>query len=128
MRSKLDSLYSELADFFVFDKQKYSIEEFFGDIKMFKDQFKDAYEKIKEEREAKLRAQKAKAAREKSIREKQERNYKKMALVESAMEDKESGVMDCLLEALKTGTAFSTRQGRKKRDVRLAGGKYIHLN
>ena len=37
------------------------------------------------------------------------------------MEDKESGVMDCLLEALKTGTAFS-RDGRKKKNTRLAGG------
>ena len=42
------------------------------------------------------------------------------------MEDKESGVMDCLLEALKTGTAFS-RDGRKKKNTRLAGGNLISL-
>ena len=68
MRSKLESLYTDLAEYFVFDKQKYSIEEFFGDIKMFKDQFKEAFEKIKETRETKARAQRAKAAREKSIK------------------------------------------------------------
>ena len=68
MRSKLESLYTDLAEYFVFDKQKYSIEEFFGDIKMFKDQFKEAFEKIKETRETKARAQRAKAAREKSVK------------------------------------------------------------
>ena len=36
----MDSLYSELSEYFVFDKQKYSLEEFFGDIKLFKDKFK----------------------------------------------------------------------------------------
>ena len=55
--------------------------------------------------------------------EKEERNYKKLALVESVLEDNESGVMDCLLEALKTGTAFS-RDGQRKRNARLAGGLF----
>lgn len=35
----MDSLYSEISEFFSFDKQKYTIEEFFGDIKTFKDDF-----------------------------------------------------------------------------------------
>jgi len=122
MRNKLDSLYSDIAEYFVFDKLKYSFEDFYGDIKLFKDQFKIAHEKIKEEREAFERAQKAKAAREKSMREKEERNYKKMALVELAMEDQEAGVMDCLLEALKSGTAFS-RDGKRKKQIRLAGAE-----
>ena len=45
-----------------------------------------------------------------------------MRMVEDAMEDKESGVMDCMMELLKTGTAFSSRTGRKKRDVKKASG------
>jgi hypothetical protein len=40
MAQKMDELYSQLADFFVFDKQKYTLEEFMGDMKQFKDQFK----------------------------------------------------------------------------------------
>ena len=40
MCSKMESLYSDLAEYFVFDKQKYTLEEFFGDIKVFKDQYK----------------------------------------------------------------------------------------
>ena len=40
MSSKMETLYSDLSEYFVFDKQKYSLEQFFGDIKQFKDQFK----------------------------------------------------------------------------------------
>jgi len=39
MFSKIDVLYTDLAEYFVFDKTKYSVEEFLGDIKIFKDQF-----------------------------------------------------------------------------------------
>ena len=36
----MERLYAELSEYYVFDKQKYTLEEFFGDIKTFKDQFK----------------------------------------------------------------------------------------
>jgi hypothetical protein len=39
MFSKIDTLYSDLSEYFVFDKTKYSVEEFLSDIKIFKDQF-----------------------------------------------------------------------------------------
>ena len=45
MGSKMDSLYTDLAEYFAFDKQKYTLEEFFGDIKLFKDQFKQVRKK-----------------------------------------------------------------------------------
>ena len=35
----MESLYSDLAEFYAFDKTKYTLEEFFGDIKEFKDLF-----------------------------------------------------------------------------------------
>ena len=40
MATKMESLFAELADYFVFDSQKYTLEEFMSDIKMFKNQFK----------------------------------------------------------------------------------------
>ena len=40
MAQKMDKLYSGLGEYYVFDKQKYSLEEFMTDIKTFKDQFK----------------------------------------------------------------------------------------
>lgn len=43
----MDSLYTEISEFFSFDKQKYTIEEFFGDIKTFKDDFMVSKEKSK---------------------------------------------------------------------------------
>lgn len=39
MFKNMDSLYSGLAEFYAFDKQKYPLDEFFGDIKTFKDAF-----------------------------------------------------------------------------------------
>ena len=40
MAQKMTELYTSLAEYFVFDAQKYSLEEFMGDIKTFKQQFK----------------------------------------------------------------------------------------
>jgi diaphanous 2 len=40
MATKMESLFSELAEYFVFDAQKYTLEEFMSDIKTFKNQFK----------------------------------------------------------------------------------------
>ncbi len=40
MAKKMEDLYAKLAEYFVFDKQKYTLEEFMGDIKTFKDLFK----------------------------------------------------------------------------------------
>ena len=68
MRENLGLLYTDLAEYFVFDGSKYQIEELFRDIKHFKEQFKKAQNSIREEREASSRAQRAKAAREKSMR------------------------------------------------------------
>lgn len=39
MFKKMDTLYSDLAEYYVFDKQKYVLEEFFTDLKTFKDSF-----------------------------------------------------------------------------------------
>ena len=52
MRKNLGVLYTELAEYFLFDGSKYGIEEFFRDIKDFKEQFKKAQNSIREEREA----------------------------------------------------------------------------
>ena len=40
MATKMETLYADLAEYLVFDKQKYTLEEFFTDIKTFKDAFK----------------------------------------------------------------------------------------
>lgn len=35
----MEALYDDLADYYVFDKSKYTLEEFFSDLKAFKDSF-----------------------------------------------------------------------------------------
>lgn len=39
MCKKMEALYDDLAEYYVFDKSKYTLEEFFSDIKIFKDNF-----------------------------------------------------------------------------------------
>ena len=39
MHEKMQSLYKQLSKFYVFDLKKYSLDEFFGDIKAFKEKF-----------------------------------------------------------------------------------------
>lgn len=36
----METLYTDLSDYYVFDKQKYLLEEFFTDLKTFKDSFR----------------------------------------------------------------------------------------
>ena len=64
----METLYAELAEYFVFDKQKYTLEEFFSDIKTFKDQFKQAYDSIIKERESEAKLIRAREEREKAER------------------------------------------------------------
>ena len=40
MCSNMEKLYCDLESYYVFDKQKYTLEEFMSDVKAFKDQFK----------------------------------------------------------------------------------------
>ena len=39
MGKKMELVYQELAEYFVFDPQKYTLDEFFTDVKTFKDSF-----------------------------------------------------------------------------------------
>merc|ERR1719259_1259059 len=122
MCSNMEKLYCDLESYYVFDKQKYTLEEFMSDVKAFKDQFKDAHNKIIKEREAQAKQARAKEAREKQERERAERAEKKRALVDFNAPDDQEGVMDSLLEALKTGSAFN-RDQKRKRAPRAAGAE-----
>jgi diaphanous 2 len=122
MFKNLESLYSELEKFYVFDKQKYNLEEFMSDIKTFIKQFKDAYTQMMKEREADEKLIRVREAREKQEKERAERAEKKRALVDFNAPDNQEGVMDSLLEALKTGTAFN-RDQKRKRPPRAAGAE-----
>lgn len=79
-------------------------------------------------RETEEKIRRAREAKEKAEREKLERQAKKKALVDMNNDDDQEGVMDSLLEALKTGSAFSRDQRRKRdRPPRAVGGN-LNLN
>lgn len=121
MFNKIDKLYSDLAEYFAFDKSKYTVEEFLGDMKTFKDQFQKAYKDNVKLRETEEKIRRAKEAKAKAELEKQERLARKKVLLDMNSGDN-TGVMDNLLEALATGQAFQKR----KRQPRDRSSKLIH--
>ncbi|XP_043474411.1 protein diaphanous isoform X2 [Leptopilina heterotoma] len=133
MFKNMDTIYTEISEFFAFDKQKCTIEEFFGDIKKFKDDFTQAQKEIVKMRESEEKQRRAKEAREKAEVEKAARAERKRALVDMNAHETQEGVMDSLMEALQNGSAFSRPDQRRKRQTRVAGGKFklvrnIHSN
>ncbi|VVC38770.1 Diaphanous autoregulatory (DAD) domain,Formin, GTPase-binding domain,Armadillo-like helical,Formin, FH3 [Cinara cedri] len=114
MYKKMEALYDNLADYYVFDKSKYTLEELFNDLKTFKDCFYDYQRENHKQREAEEKSRRARDAREKLEKEKKERLARKNALVDINGDHTQEGVMDSLFEALQTGTAFSRDQRRRR--------------
>lgn len=117
MFDKMERLYNSLAQYYVFEAKKYTMDEFFGDIKSFKDQFVDSYTEIKRLREEEEKKQRARVLKEAADRERQNRkknptNNTKNSFVD--MDAEEEGVMDNLLVALKTGKAFQGQNRRRR--------------
>lgn len=123
MQKQMEDLFTDLSEYFAFDVRKYSMEEFFSDIKTFKDLFVQAHKdilKIKEEEEKSIRMRNA---REQAQRDLLDRQQRKLAIVDMDAAHTQEGVMDSLLEALQTGSAFGNRDQRRKRGQRPAGAE-----
>nr|XP_049707146.1 protein diaphanous isoform X5 [Helicoverpa armigera] len=119
MFRKMEALYSELAEYYVFDAHKYTLEEFFSDIKTFKDSFIAAHTEVSAAREAHARAARARSARAQAERERRDRTHRYKQLLD--IHQAQDGVMDSLMEALQSGSAFSRERPRKKANPRVAG-------
>jgi hypothetical protein len=74
-------------------------------------------------RESEEKQRRAREAREKAEAERAARAERKRALVDMNAHETQEGVMDSLMEALQTGSAFSRPDQRRKRQTRAAGGK-----
>ncbi|XP_049824358.1 protein diaphanous isoform X3 [Aethina tumida] len=122
MFKNMESLYAEIAEYYAFDKQKYTLEEFFTDLKTFKDSFITAQQDNEREREQEEKREKARLAKEKQDKERQAREANKVKLIDMNQTETKEGVMDSLLEALSTGSAFG-REQRRKRGPRPAGAE-----
>ncbi|XP_039444037.1 protein diaphanous [Culex pipiens pallens] len=123
MLAQMETLFQKISDYYCFDPAKYTMEEFFTDIRTFKDAFVQAHAenmKIRDEEDKKRRTVEAK---ERAQREMQERQQRKLALVDIDAVQTQEGVMDSLLEALQTGSAFGNRDQRRRRGPRPAGAE-----
>lgn len=121
MQIQMENLFKDLAEYYAFDPNKYTLEEFFTDIKTFKDAFIQAHKDNMKIRETEEKAMRARESREQQQKDLQERNQRKLALVDIDAAQTQEGVMDSLLEALQTGSAFGNRDQRRKRGARPTG-------
>lgn len=99
MQVQMEKLYKDLGEYFAFDPNKYTMEEFFADIKTFKDTFVQSHQEIVRVREEEEKKRRLQEAREQSLREQFERQQRKLALVDIDAAQTQEGVMDSLLEA-----------------------------
>ncbi|XP_040164225.1 protein diaphanous [Anopheles arabiensis] len=124
MLAQMESLFGSLSEYYCFDPAKYTMEEFFTDIKTFKDAFVQAHAdncRLREEEEKKRRAQEAKERSQRELLERQQQ--RKVDLINIDAAQTQEGVMDSLLEALQTGSAFGNREQRRRRGPRPAGAE-----
>lgn len=123
MQVQMENAFKDLSEYYAVDDNKYSLEEFFMDIKTFKDSFIQVYQENVKTKENEEKARRARESREQQQKDLQERNQRKLALVDIDAAQTQEGVMDSLLEALQTGSAFGNRDQRRKRGQRAAGAE-----
>lgn len=123
MKNNMETYYKEVGEYFSFDTNKYPMEEFFSDIKTFKELFVQAHREVVRIRDDEEKARRIREAREQAQRHLQDRQQRKVALVDMDAAQTQEGVMDSLLEALQTGSAFGNREQRRKRGQRPAGAE-----
>ncbi|XP_056324142.1 protein diaphanous homolog 3 isoform X2 [Danio aesculapii] len=115
MHSNMVTLYLNMLEYFAIDPKKTSVEELFTDLSNFRAMFMQAMKENIRRKEAEEKQRKARIAKEKAEREKKERQMKKKRMLEVNTENDQTGVMDCLLEALQSGAAFRDRRKRAPR-------------
>ncbi|ETE59833.1 Protein diaphanous-like 1, partial [Ophiophagus hannah] len=118
MHANMENLYRELGQYFLFDTNKISVEEFFTNLRNFKNMFvvsiHQAVKENQKRREMEEKMRRAKLAKEKAEKERQEKQKKREQLIDMNSEGDETGVMDSLLEALQSGAAFRRKRGPRQ--------------
>lgn len=121
MQVQMENMFKDMAEYYAFDQNKYPLEEFFTDIKTFKDSFAHAHQENVKIRENEEKAKRARESKEQQQKDMQERKQRRIVDMDAAQT--QEGVMDSLLEALQTGSAFGNREQRRKRGQRPAGAE-----
>jgi len=104
----------EIIIFFGEDPKKTNSEDFFSDICIFCTEFENARADLAKMREAKKREEKLKDQKEKEKRKREQREKERKFCPNIEEGGDGEGVLDGLMEALKTGQAFN-RDNNKKR-------------
>lgn len=113
MQVTMEKLFKDLGDYYSFDPAKYTMEEFFGDIKTFKDQFLAAYNENVKTREEEEKRKRLEEAREQAKMDKLQRQMNLHIGIKTEGEGQE-GIIDSLLESLQTGSVFGNRPNQRR--------------
>lgn len=125
MHKKMDSLYKKLSKYFAFDEKKYKVDECFGDLKTFKDNFIACLNDNIRQKEMEEKARRAAEAKAKAEKEKRERMCNKIDT--NAMNQyEEGGLMEHLINSLHTGSAFNQYK-RKRTKAQTPQGKHVGI-
>ncbi|KAL5279933.1 DIAPH1 family protein [Megaselia abdita] len=114
MQVTMEKLFKDLGDYYSFDPAKYTMEEFFGDIKSFKDQFMAAYNENVRVREEEEKRRRLEEAREQAKMVKLERQMNLNMVGINTGGEAQEGIIDSLLESLQTGSVFGNRQNQRR--------------
>ncbi|XP_055958632.1 protein diaphanous homolog 1 isoform X2 [Patella vulgata] len=128
MYKKVDTLFTKLSKYLTFDNKKYSLEEFFTDLKTFKANFQAAHAENIKIRETNEKIRRAQESREKAEQEKKDKKARQNAILDMTTDDDQEGVMDNLLEALKTGSAFTANREKRKNPRATGAERRAQLN
>lgn len=123
MQVQMENMFKDMAEYYAFDQNKYSVEEFFTDIKTFKDAFAQAHQDNVKLREKEEKERRQRESREQHQKDMQERSQRKIGIIHMDAPETQEGVMDSLLEQLQSGSAFGNREQRRKRGQRPAGAE-----
>lgn len=130
MFNKIDSLYKDLGTYFCFDPKKFTLDEFFTEISIFKNDFLATYKSIEQDKERKIKERLRKEERAKKDKEIKERNQRNMNLNMNHINEK--GLMDNILQNLQNGNLYLTKSDnysrRRERDPKRANGKFRMIN
>lgn len=115
MFGKMEKLYKNLATYYAFDPETYTMDEFFTDIKTFKDQFICAHKENAKLREQEEKMRRAYVERERREMERQKKlQFHQMQCGDMNGGDDNKGLMDNLMSRLESGTAFALKPRRTR--------------
>lgn len=128
MFNKIDRLYKDLGQYFCFDPKKFTLDEFFTEISVFKNDFLATHKSMLQERDRREKERLRKEERDKKEKEIKERNQRNMNLNMNHVNEK--GLMDNILQGLQSGNLYTNRMNdnySRKREAKRCNGKFQRI-